>query len=173
MVSNLKNSEIRSFRLRYKVKKLISFFENKNKFGIFLFYNSAKPSERLLVKESFNKIKDFELNLISKKVSKLTLQKKDWTFVKNLFEGNILWLNVKSETDDKNLILKQVVMNPAFTTRLVYLNDNFYRTNTIKKFLEIPSQNKDKKIMVSLIRNVLFQHTTLNMLMKQSTNYKK
>ncbi len=64
-------------------------------------------------------------------------------------------------------------MNPAFTTRLVYLNDNFYRTNSIKKFLEIPSQNKDKKVMVSLIRNVLFQHTTLNMLMKQSTNYKK
>ncbi len=77
MVSNLKNSEIRSFRLRYKVKKLISFFENKNKFGIFLFYNSGKSSERLLIKESFNKIKDFELNLISKKVSKLTLQKKD------------------------------------------------------------------------------------------------
>ncbi len=173
MVSNLKNSEIRSFRLRYKVKKLISFFENKNQFGIFLFYNSVKPAERLLVKESFTKIKDFELNLISKKVSKLTLQKKDWTYVKNLFEGNILWLNIKSENDDKNLVLKQVVLNPKFTTRLVYLNDNFYRVNSIKKFLDTPSQQKDKKVTVSLIKNVLFQHTTLNMLMKQSTNYKK
>ncbi len=173
MISNLKHSEIRSFRLRYRVKKLISFFENKNNFGIFLFYNSAKPAERLLIKESFNKIKDFELNLISKKVSKLTLQKKNWVYVKNLFEGNILWLNVKSENDDKNLILKQVLANQKFTTRLVYLNDNFYRVNTIKKYLETPSQNKDKKMMVSLIKNVLFQHTVLNMLMKQSTNYKK
>ena len=172
MISNLKYSEIRSFRLRYRVKKLISFFENKNQFGIFLFYNSVKPSERLLIKEAF-KVKEFELNLISKKVSKLTLQKKDWSYVRNLFEGNILWLNVKSESDDKFLILKQVLSNPKFTTRLVYLNENFYRVNTIQKFLDSPSQNKDQKVSVSLIRNVLFQHTLLNMSMKQTTNYIK
>ncbi len=172
MTSNLNYREIRSFRLRYRVKKLISFFENKNKFGIFLFYNSVKPSERVLLKETF-KSEDFDLNLVSKKVSKLILKNKDWTFVNNLFEGNILWLNKKSEISNENIVLKNVLNNPNFKIRLVFWNQNFYRTNTIKNFLETPSQNKDKKVVVSLVRNVMFQHSILGMSMKQTTNYIK
>ena len=62
---NADNREIRSFRLRYRIKDLKSFFFKETSVGVFVFSDSLKPIDRAILREQLS-LRQLQINFYSK-----------------------------------------------------------------------------------------------------------
>jgi hypothetical protein len=113
------NRELRSFRLRYKIKLLFSFFKSIKTFGAFFFCEVFQPRDHINYREECNKY-NLKFLFLSKKLSNIFLSLKEYSFFRNLLSGGLVLIRDRSNAKIKENNFEVLLKNNKFFFRFLY-----------------------------------------------------
>lgn len=128
--------ELRSFRIKYRIKEFQSLIEDKKFTIAFCTTNTLYPAERENLRSSLNSSK-LKVIFFSKNTIKVLLKKKKWIPIFNLLEGDLyLVKHVQKNSSLTKPNILSIISLTNFTLRLFLSSQQFYRKDVLIKLLE-------------------------------------
>ena len=130
--------ELKNFRLQYNINK--SVLQDVKHQVLIIGCDSLHPKERIVLRDQISK-ENLKLNFILKRTSRLFFKDSKLNALKNLFEGNIIY--IKNTKQDQISIdnLKFIFNNNKFSLRLLISNNQLYRNNKVKNLVLFEKKN--------------------------------
>jgi hypothetical protein len=100
----INSREIRSFKLYKQTLELRTFFEEKNRNGIFMMCDSLHPTERILMRADLAK-NNLKINIVPKNITKFLFKTKETNNIKNLLSGSVVLIR---DTNNNALTEEQI-----------------------------------------------------------------
>jgi len=152
----LDTRELRSFRLKYHTSEISSILKTKTSNVGICVTDSFYPKDRQLWQENpLNK--ELIITAIPNQIGRFLFNDKEklWSNVRNLFKGQIFLLKSKSNKKLSLEILKQFLSLNKFYLRLLFANDQLYRTNSL--ITKSSAQLTEKIATINLIVFLKYQ----------------
>lgn len=148
------NREIKSFRLRYKIKDLKSFFSKETSEGVFVFSDSLKPKDRAILREQLS-LRQLQINFYSKTLFQFLLKDSKYNNLKNLLQGDVFLIKKIDSTQLSQSDLNFILSQTNLLVRFLFLNQSVYNIEDIKKLILGLNQKKDIKEIPIMMANII------------------
>ncbi len=159
MLQKITKFEIKSFKLIFKIKKILNVFK-KAPFILFFYYDYFNASERLIFRKMLNEhsLKTFMIK--NEEIKQLSTILKNKALI-NLLTGNTLLIFNK----DYQMIEKQQIKNLLNHPKLILIGgkweNKFYRVKQIERYIKLNEFDVKKNLIKEILqisyilRNVL------------------
>ena len=169
---NTDSREIKSFRLRSRIKNLKSFFFKEDSVGIFMFSDSLNPLDRILLREQLS-VRNLQVIFYSKTLFSFLLKNKKYIRLNNLLQGDVFLIRNCEGKELTESDIKIILNQNNFMVRFLYWKQSIYRTSKIKDFITISPESKDLKQVPILLLNTVWNNCILNTIQNKYSNYIK
>ena len=162
--------ELRSFRMRSRIKELSTVLENKNTEAVFCVTNFLGPNVRKELRSQFNQ-DALLVTSISKNIIRFLFANNAWQDFRSLLEGQIFLLRNKNNTTSfTRKFLVTLTKDEKFTLRLFLYKHQLYRRERLKLLLTGTEQKIPASSIFFMLKEFLFRRTILSSAKRLSTN---
>ena len=160
--------ELRSFRIKHRIKELRTVIENKNTDGVFCTSNSFFRVEKKDL--GFNE-NDIIISLYSKNIIRFLFRNYNWINIRSLLEGQIFLIKHKETNKflDKTVIIN-FLKSQKFLLRLYIHNQNIYRKGKLNQLSLFLDQKEASSLNYYFFKHFIFKHLLLLLLKKLNVN---
>ena len=130
--------ELKNFRLQHNITKNV--LQDVNHQVVIIGCDSLHPKERIVLRDQISR-ENLKLNFVLKRTSRLFFNNSKLNPLKNLFEGNIIYIKNTSQPQISINNLKFLLNNNKFTVRLLISNNQLYRSIKIKNLVLFEQKN--------------------------------
>ncbi len=141
----INSREIRSFKLYKQTLELRTFFEEKNRNGIFMMCDSLHPTERILMRADLAK-NNLKINIVPKNITKFLFKTKETNNIKNLLSGSVVLIRDTNNNALTEEQIKFLFKQEKMSIRFLFWNHQIYRGSVLEKYISLKSDEKDKKV---------------------------
>ena len=137
---NIDNREIRSFRLRSRIKDLKNFFFKENTIGVFIFSDSLTPIDRAFLREQLL-LRKMYIVFYPKTLFQFLFKDLKNKELDYILQGDVFLIRKFDNQNFKEVDLKFLLSN--FLIRFLYMNQSIYRSQDINNLSMLLNQKKD------------------------------
>lgn len=116
---NTDNREIKSFRLRSRIKDLKSFILKKDSVGIFMFSDSLNPAERIALREQLS-VRNLQVIFYTKTLFSFLLKNEKYIRLNNLLQGDVFLIKNRDGKELTEFDIKSILNQNNFMIRFLY-----------------------------------------------------
>ena len=169
---NIDNREIRSFRLRSRIKDLKNFFFQEKTIGIFIFSDSLTPIDRAFLREQLL-LRKMHIVFYPKTLFQFLFKDLKNKELDNILQGDVFLIRKFDNKSFEEVDLKFLLNQSNFFIRFLYMNQSIYRSPDIKNLSILLNQKKDLTQLPMFTFNFVWQYFLLNNLQYKHSNYIK